>query len=128
MAAMSEAILINRRSRMFDSTRMGGPTILVLGTSGLVGSYVARALKGARLRVSSRDPRRVEALRAAGRDAVLLDLDDPATFPAALHGVDRLNLVTGHTVAMLAHKNKIRVLLIWRPWLRYQGRLHRPCC
>jgi NAD(P)H dehydrogenase (quinone) len=86
---------------------MSGPTILVLGSTGLVGGHVARALKGARVRVSSRDPGRVQVMREAGHDAVLLDLDDPSTFPAALYGVDRLYLVTGYTVAMLAQSKTI---------------------
>jgi NAD(P)H dehydrogenase (quinone) len=44
----------------------------------------------------------VAALQQQGRDAVLLDLDNPTTFAAALHGVDRVFLLTGYTVAMLA--------------------------
>jgi uncharacterized protein YbjT (DUF2867 family) len=37
-----------------------------------------------------------------GHDAVLLNLDQPSTFPKALQGVDRVFLLTGYTVAMLA--------------------------
>jgi NAD(P)H dehydrogenase (quinone) len=43
----------------------------------------------------------VEAWRHHGKEAVLLDLDQPETFPNALGGIDRLFLVTGYTVAMV---------------------------
>ena len=46
-------------------------------------------------------------MREAGHDAVLLDLDDPSTFPAAPCGVDRLHLVTGYMVAMLGQSKTI---------------------
>ena len=43
----------------------------------------------------------VASLRAEGHDAVLLDLDHPSTFPKTMRDVDRVFLLTGHTVAML---------------------------
>jgi hypothetical protein len=47
-------------------------------------------------------PERCLALQQEGRDALLLDLDQPNTFAAALRGVDhRVFLLTGYTVAML---------------------------
>jgi uncharacterized protein YbjT (DUF2867 family) len=49
----------------------------------------------------------VDELRAAGRDAVRLDLDDPSTFAHALHGVDRVYLLTGYTVAMLTQSKTL---------------------
>lgn len=82
------------------------PLILVVGSSGVTGRLIVDQLdqrsSNVRLRLTSRDPDEVDRLRARGRDAVLLDLDDPMTFPAALHGVDRAYLLTGYTVAMLA--------------------------
>ena len=61
-----------------------------------------------RLRVAARKPADVEKLKAEGREAVRLDLDDPRTFAQALAGVDRLFLLTGYTVAML-HQSKMLV-------------------
>jgi NAD(P)H dehydrogenase (quinone) len=43
----------------------------------------------------------VKKFQSEGRDAVLLDLDNPQTFGPALTGVDRVFLLTGYTVAML---------------------------
>jgi uncharacterized protein YbjT (DUF2867 family) len=82
------------------------PTILVLGVSGKIGGFVLQHLdkypQALNLRITARRPEQVSALQQRGRDAVLLDLDDPPTFAAALHGVDRVFLLTGYTVAMLA--------------------------
>ena len=82
------------------------PTILVLGVSGQIGGFVLQHLDKYRqvlnVRITARRPEQVLALQQQGRDAVLLGLDDPTTFAAALHGVDRVFLLTGYTVAMLA--------------------------
>jgi uncharacterized protein YbjT (DUF2867 family) len=59
------------------------------------------------VRLAARRPEQVERLKAEGRDAVLLDLDDPRTFGLALAGVDRLFLLTGYTVAMLVQSKTI---------------------
>ncbi|WP_157758282.1 SDR family oxidoreductase [Cystobacter fuscus] len=59
------------------------------------------------VRISSRRPAEVERLRSQGKDAVYLDLDKPGTFGAALAGVDRLFLLTGYTVAMLAQSKTL---------------------
>jgi NAD(P)H dehydrogenase (quinone) len=81
------------------------PIVLVLGSTGQVGKLIVETLshiKEVRVRVTSRKPEEVEALRNQGQDAVYLDLDDPCTFAGALAGVDRLFfLLTGYTVAML---------------------------
>ncbi|NJL64302.1 MAG: NmrA family NAD(P)-binding protein [Methylacidiphilales bacterium] len=86
------------------------PLVLVLGSTGQVGKLVVEALKqtsDVRIRVTSRKLEQVETLRQQGQDAVYLDLDDPRTFAIALHGVDKLFLVTGYTVAMLAQSKTI---------------------
>jgi uncharacterized protein YbjT (DUF2867 family) len=87
------------------------PVVLIVGATGLVGRHVAedfdREPGGVRVRLAARKPEQVERLRARGRDAVLLDLDEPRTFAAALAGVDRLFLLTGYTVAMLAQSKTL---------------------
>ena len=87
-------------------TSPGKPLILVLGAGGQVGRYVVEHLvrhpEELSVRITARSRERVASLRAQGHDAVLLDLDRPSTFAAALRGVDRVFLLTGYTVAMLA--------------------------
>jgi NAD(P)H dehydrogenase (quinone) len=85
------------------------PRVLVLGSTGLTGGAIAAELDGASDRVEgvrvSRDPDAVEQWRAEGRSAVVLDLNDARTFPAALEGIDRVFVMTGYTVAM-THQTK----------------------
>lgn len=87
------------------------PTILVLGVTGQTGRLIVAELDhdpgGVQVRLAARRPEQVERLKAEGRDAVLLDLDDPRTFGQALVGVDRLFLLTGYTVAMLVQSKTI---------------------
>jgi NAD(P)H dehydrogenase (quinone) len=80
------------------------PTVLVLGASGQIGRFqqLDETPEEVHVRVAARTPERCLALQEEGRDAVLLDLDQPNTFAAALRGVDRVFLLTGYTVAMLA--------------------------
>jgi NAD(P)H dehydrogenase (quinone) len=82
------------------------PTVLILGATGQIGRFILEHLKRepdtVHIRVTARKPEQVAAFQQQGRDAVLLDLDRPATFAAALCGVDRIFLLTGYTVAMLA--------------------------
>ena len=54
---------------------------------------------------ATRDTRQAEAWRAEGKPAVVLDLDDPRSFHAALQGVDRLFIMTGYSIDMV-HKVK----------------------
>jgi uncharacterized protein YbjT (DUF2867 family) len=81
------------------------PTVLVLGASGQIGRFVVQQLdqtpEEVHVRVAARTPERCLALQQEGRDAVLLDLDQPNTFATALRGVDRVFLLTGYSVAML---------------------------
>jgi uncharacterized protein YbjT (DUF2867 family) len=83
-----------------------------MGVTGQTGRQLLRELDrepgGVRLHVAARKQGDVEKLRAAGREAVRLDLDLPQTFATALAGVDRLFLLTGYTVAML-HQSKTLV-------------------
>jgi uncharacterized protein YbjT (DUF2867 family) len=69
-------------------------TLLVIGATGNVGHNVVSGLlaMGETVRATSRKP---EAARLpAGIEAVALDLTEPATFAAALRGVDKVFLYT----------------------------------
>jgi NAD(P)H dehydrogenase (quinone) len=84
------------------------PRVLILGATGRTGSKVISEFKRidtVQVVYSSRKLAQVEAWRREGKDAVLLDLDQPETFPDALTGIDRLFLITGYTVAMV-HQSK----------------------
>jgi NAD(P)H dehydrogenase (quinone) len=87
------------------------PVVLVIGTTGQVGKLILaefdREPGAVRVRYAARKPEQVDEMRTAGRDAVRLDLDDPSTFAHALHGVDRVYLLTGYTVAMLAQSKTL---------------------
>src|SRR3981081_2499611 len=82
------------------------PRVLILGATGRTGSKVIAELErinSVQVVYSSRKLNQVEAWRRDGKDAVLLDLDQPETFPEALIGIDRLFLITGNTGAMVTH-------------------------
>jgi NAD(P)H dehydrogenase (quinone) len=84
------------------------PRVLILGATGRTGSKVISELERidtVQVVYSSRKLAQVQAWRRDGKDAVLLDLDQPETFPDALIGIDRLFLITGYTVAMV-HQSK----------------------
>jgi NAD(P)H dehydrogenase (quinone) len=87
-------------------TMLKKPTVLILGSTGQIGRFILEYLKRepdtVHIRVTVRRPEQVATFLQQGQDAVLLDLDSPATFAAALCGVDRVFLLTGYTVAMLA--------------------------
>ncbi len=63
--------------------------VLITGGTGKTGSVLAKLLRGSGVpvRVASRVP------PADAPDAVRFDWSDPATHPAALHGMDRVYLV-----------------------------------
>ena len=86
-------------------TMLPKPTVLILGSTGQIGRFILEYLKrepdAVDIRVTARRPEQVATFQQQGQDAVLLDLDSPATFAAALYGVDRVFLLTGYTVAML---------------------------
>ena len=87
------------------------PTVLVIGATGQAGRLIVaefdRDPGNVRLRLAARKQADIEKLRAAGKDAVHFDLDDPQTFAAALAGVDRLFLLTGYTVDMLVQSKTL---------------------
>lgn len=56
---------------------------------------------GIQVRVATSRPEVADQWRAEGRDAVVLDLNRPQGFAAALSGVDRVFLLTGYTADML---------------------------
>ena len=80
-------------------------TALIVGASGRIGSNLVRELDlnpgGLTVRLSSHRSEDVERWRTQGRDAVVFDLNEPATFSAALDGVDRIFLLTTYTAEML---------------------------
>ncbi len=88
------------------------PTVLIMGVTGQTGRLLLEEFDRdpgeVRLRVVVRKAADIDRLKAEGREAVRLDLDDPRTFAPALAGVDRLFLLTGYTVAML-HQSKTLV-------------------
>jgi NAD(P)H dehydrogenase (quinone) len=84
------------------------PRVLILGSTGRIGRKVIAELERmntVKVVHSSRKREQVEAWRRDGKDAVLLDLEHPGTFPEALSAVDRVFLATGYTVAMV-HQSK----------------------
>lgn len=85
------------------------PTVLVIGATGTIGKQLVKDLDGkaVNVRVTSRNHEMVKQLQNESKDAVHLDLDDPRTFALALAGVDRLFLLTGYTVAMLAQSKTL---------------------
>jgi uncharacterized protein YbjT (DUF2867 family) len=88
------------------------PRVLVIGSSGQIGKKVVSNLEGdldvdVDVRITSRRLEEVHRLSGEGKDIVHLDLDDPRTFGAALAGVDRVFLLTGYTVAMLAQSKTL---------------------
>jgi uncharacterized protein YbjT (DUF2867 family) len=87
------------------------PVALIIGATGQVGRYIARDLESkpgdVHLRLAVRRADQVERLRTEARDVVFLDLDDPLTFPSALAGADRVFLLTGYSVAMLAQSKTL---------------------
>lgn len=83
---------------------MSRPRILILGATGVTGGAVAARLDAdpqVEVVRATRSPEQVAAWQAEGKAAVLLDLDDPRGFPAALAGVDRLFVLTAYTIEMV---------------------------
>ncbi len=85
------------------------PLIFLMGATGQTGRLILKDLDqssdGVRIRFGVRKQEDLERFRSEGRDAVLFDLDDPKTLGPALCGVDRMNILTGYTIAM-THQTK----------------------
>ncbi|WP_339097809.1 NmrA family NAD(P)-binding protein [Pectobacterium brasiliense] len=85
--------------------------VLVIGATGRVGSHVVKEFEknsdGITLRLSSSRPEVAEKWRAEGKEAAVLDLNDPSTFAAALANVDRVFLLTGYTSDMLFQSKRL---------------------
>ncbi len=79
--------------------------VLIIGASGRVGSHVVKELQknseGLSVRLSTTKDDLLEKWQTDGNEAVILDLDRPETFSAALSEVDRVFLLTGYTSDML---------------------------
>lgn len=90
---------------------MSAPNILVIGASGRIGSRLVKELDAlgdhVAVRVASSSDRSVEKWKSEGRDAVRLDLNDPATLAPALDGADRVFLLTPYTADMLVQSKHV---------------------
>lgn len=86
--------------------------VLVIGASGMVGSNVVKALddnhEGIEVVLATSQKENLEKWQVAGRNAVMLDLNNPATFGKALNGIERIFLLTDYTVDML-YQSKILI-------------------
>jgi uncharacterized protein YbjT (DUF2867 family) len=91
-----------RGSHDHNHERRAIMTFLLVGATGQVGSIVTRNLLGGghRVRALVRDPDAAAAKLGPGVDYVRADLDDPATLPSALKGVDAAYLATAPSPAM----------------------------
>lgn len=90
-------------------TTDSSPLIFLMGVTGQTGRLILEDFDNnasdVRVRIGVRKEADLERFRSEGRDAVLFDLDDPRTFGPALCGVDRMNILTGYTIAM-THQTK----------------------
>jgi NAD(P)H dehydrogenase (quinone) len=97
------------------------PTVLVLGASGNIGGALVRELTAnpgqeqVKVRAAVRRPEAAESFRRVGVETVFLDLEGIERIPLgrnrplldALAGVDRLFLLTGYSVDMLAQSKAV---------------------
>ncbi len=70
--------------------------VLVTGASGRTGSEVVKALiaKGEKVRALVRDKQRAAAIQVPGVELVVGDVEKPETWDAALHGMDKVFLLS----------------------------------
>jgi NAD(P)H dehydrogenase (quinone) len=90
--------------------RTGRPVVLVTGATGQIGGHLVDVLAqdpSVDLRAAVRRPEQAEQFAAEGVRTVHLDLDDYDGFARALEGVDRLFLIAGCTVDMLAQGKSV---------------------
>jgi len=89
------------------------PTVLIIGATGSIGNSVVRELttdsrpETVRVVAAVRDEEKAETFREEGIDTAQLDLNEIDTVRAALTGVDRVFLMTGYTVDMLAQSKAV---------------------
>ena len=83
--------------------------ILVTGATGKVGSQLVRRLSEARapFRAIVRSSGKAETIRDAGGEAVVGDLSDEALLAAAMHGIDKLFLLTNSVPEQPANEARI---------------------
>ncbi|OMF87571.1 NmrA family NAD(P)-binding protein [Paenibacillus sp. FSL R7-0273] len=90
---------------------MTKPRVLIIGASGTVGSKVVKEFdkngEGIILRLATSRQEIAEKWQTEGREAVVLDLNEPTTFASALAGVDRVFLLTGYTADMLIQSKQL---------------------
>ncbi|MGG4147678.1 NmrA family NAD(P)-binding protein [Paenibacillus algorifonticola] len=90
---------------------MTTPRVLIIGASGTVGSKVVKEFdkngEGIVLRLATSRREIAEKWQTEGREAVVLDLNEPTTFASALAGVDRVFLLTGYTADMLIQSKQL---------------------
>ena len=100
---------VAQRSASGQSSAEGAGTIMVVGSTGTVGSEVLRRLVevGARPMALIRDGHRGLSPIHGEVDQVTADLDRPETVEAALLGVDRLFLLTRQTSRQLAQERAV---------------------
>src|SRR5689334_20818106 len=98
----------HRRSAPGHGTHRGENMILVTGATGNIGRELVRLLvaAGAKIRVMTRDPKKVEKLGAAV-EVFQGDLDRPEVIAQALRGVDKLFLLAAGTNVPGAEANAI---------------------
>lgn len=86
-----------------------GDTILVTGATGNTGSRLVPALcsAGVDVRAFVRDESKAQALRDAGAEIVVGDLDKPATIGRAVEGVDKIYLLTWNGPTQLQHVQNV---------------------
>ena len=84
--------------------------ILIIGSTGKVGSEVIRLLKdqtGTKVLAGIRNMENASKFEAQGITPVHLDLDDASTIPDAVKGIDSLLLLSGYTVDMMKQSKRV---------------------
>ncbi|GIZ38754.1 hypothetical protein CKM354_000215800 [Cercospora kikuchii] len=85
--------------------------VLIIGASGTVGSQVVKELdanhENVTVRLATSRASVAEQWRQEGKEAVVLDLENPQTYTAALNGIERVFLLTGYTAAMLYQSKRL---------------------
>ncbi|MBX3710133.1 MAG: NmrA family NAD(P)-binding protein [Gammaproteobacteria bacterium] len=77
------------------------PVLLLFGATGQIGTLIAENLRDnevLELRVASRKQKKSAELAKQYGKSMYIDLDNSRSFSQALHGVNRLFLLTGYLV------------------------------